>query len=450
MIGRSAFPSIRLRRQPAEPVPGLRQLASEDARGHHGAQDLGGAATDGEHPRVAGHAFQRQVARVAARAEALERVVGDLDRHLRGEDLGLGGQGHVREGGGAGRRLVDHQPGRGDADAHVREHPLQPLELGQRAAELLALADVGEGAAAGAVGDAQRHGRRADPLRVVGVHHVREPAPEPARRQEDAVGRDLHVLEPDLGLGDAAQPHRRLAGADPQPLRLAADGDEATDPLLRALLVEHPREHQMQARDAAAGDPVLRAVDDVAVAALVGAGGHLPGRASRAGLGDADRGLVAGEHQPGAEPLLGLRAVVHQGGDRTHVRLDHDAAGDAAHLRHLVDDQRRVEEAPPPAAVAPGDGHAHEAGVAQGLDVVPWILLGAVHLRRARLDGLARKRARPFLQRLLLRRQIELRYVVQPIVHPVHRHRLTLPNATLNPIRLRRDGGGRARAGNMV
>ena len=57
-----------------------------------------GAAADGEHPGVARHALQRQVARVAARPEALERVVGDLDRHLRGEDLGLGGQSYVREG----------------------------------------------------------------------------------------------------------------------------------------------------------------------------------------------------------------------------------------------------------------------------------------------------------------------------------------------------------------
>ena len=75
---------------------------------------------------------------LSARLEALEGVVGDSDRHVRREDLGLGGQGDVRERSRARRRLVDHEPGRGDLDAHVREHPLHPLELGERPAELLA------------------------------------------------------------------------------------------------------------------------------------------------------------------------------------------------------------------------------------------------------------------------------------------------------------------------
>ena len=173
----------------------------------------------------------------------------------------------------------------------------------------------------------------------------------------------------------------------------------------------------MQARDAAAGDPVLLAVDDIAVAALVGAGGHLPGGASSIGLGDADRGLVAGEHQLRAEAFLRLRPVVHEGRNRPHVRFHHDAAGDPARLRHLVDDERRVEEASPLAAIGLGDRHAHEPGVAQRLDVVPRVLFGAVHLGRTRLDDLARELAGAFLQRLLFDRQLELRYVVQSIGH---------------------------------
>ena len=226
--------------------------------------------------------------------------------------------------------------------------------------------------------------------------------------------------------------HRRLARADHEPRGLVADGDEAADPLLDALLVEHPREHQMQARDAAPGDPVLRAVDDIAVAAPVGAGGHLAGRAPRAGLGDADRGLVAGEHQLGAEPLLRLGAVVHEGRDRPHVRLDDDAAGDAARLRHLVDHERHVEEAPSLAAVRPGNGHAHEPGEAQRLDVVPGVLLGAVHLGRPRLDDGLRELAGVRLQRLLLGRQLELRRTVRPVDRPrrgiMKRHRVSSPD----------------------
>lgn len=66
------------------------------------------------------------------------------------------------------------------------------------------------------------------------------------------------------------------------------------------MLVEDFREDQMQLRDARAGDPVLAAVDDVFVAAFVGARLHVHGVAAGVGLGDADRGLVAREHSSAA------------------------------------------------------------------------------------------------------------------------------------------------------
>src|SRR3546814_16552714 len=88
----------------------------------------------------------------------------------------------------------------------------------------------------------------------------------------DVCSSDL-ILEQHLGLGNAAQAHGRLALADPQALGRSglgiAQGDEAADALLDAV-VEHPREDKVQPRDAAAGDPVLAAVQHIAVAALVG------------------------------------------------------------------------------------------------------------------------------------------------------------------------------------
>src|SRR5262245_46266093 len=72
-----------------------------------------------------------------------------------------------------------------------------------------------------------------------------------------------------------------------------AHEDEPADALLGAALVEHPREHQVQSRHAAARDPMLLAIEDIDVAALVGARCHLRCCAAGPGLGDADGRLVA-------------------------------------------------------------------------------------------------------------------------------------------------------------
>ena len=66
-----------------------------------------------------------------------------------------------------------------------------------------------------------------------------------------------------------------------KPFGFVAHRKEAADAEFFAPLVEHAREDQMQPRDAGAGDPVLLAVDDIAVAAFVGAGRHRQSRRSR-------------------------------------------------------------------------------------------------------------------------------------------------------------------------
>src|SRR3546814_5601394 len=107
--------------------------------------------------------------------------------------------------------------------------------------------------------------------------------------------------------------------------------------------LEDAREDQVQARHAAAGDPVLRTVDDIAVAAPVGPRRHLGGRTAGAGLGDADGRLVAVEHHAGRKLLLLVAAIGHDGGDGAHVGLDRDAAGDGAGPAHLRSEEHTSE-----------------------------------------------------------------------------------------------------------
>src|SRR5205823_2365845 len=147
------------------------------------------------------------------------------------------------------------------------------------------------------------------------------------------------------------QSHRRLAPADAQPRRLVADRDEPANAFLLAVRVENSREDKMEARDAPAGDPMLVAVDDKAIALAVGSGRELARGAAGFGLGDADRRLVPGEDEIRGEALLRLRAVFHDRADRTHVRLDDNAAADAASLCDLLDHENRVEIAEAAAAI---------------------------------------------------------------------------------------------------
>jgi hypothetical protein len=131
------------------------------------------AAADGEHAHVARHAFQREIARITARAKHLQAVVDDADRGFAGEYFRLRGEHRVGK-----RRVlsararggVQHQPRGGELGLHVGQHPLQALKFADRPAELRALHDEGEGVFERAGGDAHRHRAGADPLAVIGVH----------------------------------------------------------------------------------------------------------------------------------------------------------------------------------------------------------------------------------------------------------------------------------------
>ena len=140
----------------------------------------------------------------------------------------------------------------------------------------------------------------------------------------------------------------------------------------------------MQPRGAAAGDPVLVAVDHVARAAPVRARGHVAGGAAGLGLGDADRRLVAGQHRLGPLALLRVAAVGHHRGQRAEIGFDRDPPGHRADPRHLLDHQRRVEDAETGSAVLGRDRHAHETGLGERRHVVPRVFAAVVDLGRAR------------------------------------------------------------------
>ena len=361
------------------------------------------AAADGEHAGVADHALQRKIARIAGGAEHLQGVIGYPDRRFRGQDLGPRGLRDVGKTGpffrlGPGGGLHDHQPRRLDAGAHVDQHPLQPLELGDRAAELFALLGVIQGQVIGPLGDAYGHRRCPDPLRVIGVHQPGEAALDARRRNHHHVGGDFQILENQFRFRDTPEPHRRFAGADGQTLRLEpvfriADADEAGDALF-FVAIEDTGEDQVEFRYAAAGDPVLGAVEHVNAAFFVGPGVHFRSSAAGAGLGDADGRLVAGQHQARGQLFLRLGAVFDDRADGSHVALDDDTAGDAADLGHFLDHQHRVQVIQPRAAIGFGNGHAHEALLGQRPDVVPGVFFCSVNIGGARRDLLLRQLAR--------------------------------------------------------
>jgi hypothetical protein len=264
----------------------------------------------------------------------------------------------------------------------IGQHPLQALEFADRAAELLAGLGPFQRVIERAAGYAHGHGAGADALTVIGVHQIGKATAETGRRQHRHVRRHFEVVEGQFAFRHPAQAHGLLALGDTQAFRLIfrflAHGEEAANPKILAALVEHAGKDQVQPGHAGAGDPVLLAVDDIFVAAFVGARGHGQRVAAGVGLGDADGGLVALQHQPRGEALLRVVAIGHDGRDRAHVGLDDDTGGHGAGLGHFLGHQDGVEEARILAAQRLRHGHAEETLRRHLLDDVEGVLLVAV------------------------------------------------------------------------
>ena len=232
------------------------------------------------------------------------------------------------------------------------------------------------------------HGNRAgaDALAVIGIHQISKAALETAGRRQHAPCRDFQIVEADFPFRHAAQAKRHLAPRDRDAFILACNRKKAANAKLAACLVKGAGKNEMQLRDAGASDPMLAASDDEVLATAVGAGCHRGGVGAGVWLRNADGGFVAGKHQAGRELLLGVAAIVHDGGERPHIGLDHDAGGDSAVPCHLFDDDDSIKEAQSSSAPGLRDGHAHEAGGSQSAHNVPWVVAVAVDIGGARPD----------------------------------------------------------------
>src|SRR5439155_12320403 len=118
----------------------------EDLFGDDELHDLAGPLIDLGDLRVAVVALGREVFQIAIAPEDLHAIAAGFDRDVAGEKLRFGGGedvilARVLQS----RRAPGQQAGGVNLGRHVREHPLDRLEIGDRLAERLALLGVRQG-----------------------------------------------------------------------------------------------------------------------------------------------------------------------------------------------------------------------------------------------------------------------------------------------------------------
>lgn len=114
-----------------------------------------------------------------------------------------------------GRRRMQQRAGCREPDGHVGQHPLQPLELGDRASELRPLGRVSQRLFIRALGDPQRHRAGAHTLGVVGIYQPGKARRPPFRRQSNRCGISNRPMPPAPNLEPRPRPgvNRRTARA---------------------------------------------------------------------------------------------------------------------------------------------------------------------------------------------------------------------------------------------
>ena len=234
--------------------------------------------------------LHRMIAPIARRTVKLQGVIGDPDRGFTGENLRACSLLHIGKLHAAGRRRTQHQARRLELHRHVGCHPLQPLEFGDRAAELLALLQIRDTLLEGALRNTQRYRAGTDTLRVVGVHQRRKTFFKTARRHHHHRLVHQQISELQMGLRDTANAHRMQPPPNDQALRaiVFAHANKCANALLDAV-IKDAREDQLQARHPATGDPVLLAVQHIVICAPVRSGSHFAGSAASEMRTRADR-----------------------------------------------------------------------------------------------------------------------------------------------------------------
>ena len=199
------------RRAATQPLAG----APQDLARHDLAVDLVRALVDLGALGVAHQALDAGLARVATRAEQLDRIGRDPHRGVGGGPFGERRHLGQRLAAILGRgRLPGECPRRRHVPGHLGQHEAQPLLLGQRRAERLPLAEVAAPPPRARPGPARRTPprSRSDPRRAPTARSG-SPSPsvaEPVRR------RHLAALEHELGGRTCPDPHLPLVRPEPE------------------------------------------------------------------------------------------------------------------------------------------------------------------------------------------------------------------------------------------
>ena len=361
-----------------------------------------------------------EIADVAVAAADLDRLVGDLDGHLAGLQLGHRALRLLELAAAAAfpERPPDQGPSGLDVGRHVGEHESDRLVLDQRAAELLAFLRVLQGELERGPRDAQGHGADDRAGQLEGLERHRRPGMGAFARlrqlrlelldaAEHVLGRDGHVLEDHLGRVRGPDAHLLFLFALPQALGARPHHEAGLAP--GAELRLDGSHHHVNVGDAAVGDEDLLAVDHPVAVLADGAGLHRRHVGAGLGLGDgkrAESGLLRGS-ETGRDPgrnLLGgaLRE------DRRH--------------RQTGALDGKPDPGAPPRQLLGNQGRHDAGGVAVGLlekvdpiktylgsllDHGPGKLLGLVVLRGHGTDLFLGERVHPITNLTLLVRQLE-------------------------------------------
>ena len=220
---------------------------------------------------------------VAGSAEQLHGVRGDLHCGVGGE--GLRGGTEVGEilvaafalgGGGVGELTCGLE-----LHAHIGEHELDRLVIGDRLSELLTILDVGQGVVERALSDADGLRGDRDSGVVEGAQGDLQPLPGLA---DDAVTGQADVVEEELSGGRALDAELALLLAEGEALIGLLD-DEGGDVASACSVGVGHGHHRVVLGLSGVGDPGLDPVEDPVVAVAFGAGLHRCGVGSGFALG---------------------------------------------------------------------------------------------------------------------------------------------------------------------
>src|SRR4051812_35385635 len=337
-------------------------LHPADRARDHEPLDLRGALEDRVDLRVAVHALDGILARVAVAAEDLDRTLRGPDGHLARLQLrhralgvveGLAGAAHPRG--------APHEQPRGvDLELHVRERERDRLVLDDRPAELRALLGVVERVLVRRACDAERlraprraarleglHGGLA--LRALALARLRHALVKLLLPAEQAAAGDAAVVEEDVGGVRGAQAVLLDLGAHLHALGARWDDEGGLAAGLQ--LGIDRRDHDVHVRDAAVRRPRLLSVQDPLVLGLV----VLRARAQRGDVGAGVR--LAHAERADLRLLLGPEALR----DPLAHLLGRARAEDARHR------ERRTHDRHADAGVAPEELLVHDREREAGL-----------------------------------------------------------------------------------